>query len=363
MDLRHSSTSARYLPTKKSLLFSQSRIAKINQLYEHKKREDRDSVVSNNSTSVISDEQEADNCIPISGLTYGLHNNYHVDEPTETVKQENGINPFRTGSTRKSLTPSPPHSPTVVINGNHWKKTGYSSEKDDVHIDDDDGDEDYEAELRFTPKLKSRNSLITMRIPSGTEKEAEKLDNNENLERLRRAPQHIRKTSRTLSLRKTLGDPLPLPYIKSEHSPENSIISSSGNNSILTPDALNKKRQDMETKWRKLISQDRSIVENRFQELRNNILPTAGSVRANELLPPMSSSTIQGETINSTSLSKLNEEIITNRKKLDHIIDLLNQKNHVPKSMGTDFYPNESIRWTICIIVLIICNIYVYSYL
>lgn len=359
MDSRQSSTPARYLPTKKSQLASQSRIAKINQLYEHKKREHRDSVVSNNSTSVISDEQEADNCIPISGLTYRLHNNYHVDEPTATVKQENGINPFRTSRTRVSSTPSPPHSPEVIISHNHWKKEEYFSEKDDIHTDDD-GDEDYEAELRFTPRLKSRNSLITMRIPSNTQKESENIEDDENLERLRRAPQHIRKTSRTLSLRKTLGDPLPLPYIKSEPSPENSIISSSGNNSILTPNALNKKRQDMETKWRKLISQDKSIVENRFQELRNNILPRTGSVQAKEPLPSMSASTIQLE--NPTSLSKLNEEIITNRKKLDYIIDLLNQKNHVPSSVGNHLYLNEYVRWTICIIVLIICNIYVYCY-
>lgn len=326
---------ASYLPTKKSQQASEARIAKINELYESIKKKHQDSVVSNNSTSVASDEQEADNCIQVNGLDYRLPSVSHTEEPSVTVKEEDAMNVFRLNQT-----PTPPE---------RLQRLG--SENNHRAFEEEDDEDDYEAELRFTPKFKSRRSLITMKQSSSLQKKVHPV-----------VPNKVRRPSRVSSLRKALGDPLPLPYV-GKRKLSNGIDPGLGFNNSLTNGTINKNRQMMERKWKKLISQDRDLIEKRFAEIRQRSSQNNPDISFNDALPPPVSVSTAGQQ-NVNSLSELNKEIIANREKLDHIIGLLShQQNVATRTIKLQRPSREVQHWTICIIVLIICNLYVYYYL
>lgn len=338
MHSRLSNAPASYLPTKKSQQASQARIAKINELYESMKKH-QDSVVSNNSTSVASDDQEKDNCVQIHGLDYNLTNVKHEDEPSVIIKENNTVNMFDLNQT-----PTP---------GRHPHRTGVER----IHrpfVDDDDDDDDYEAELRFTPKFKSRGSLITMR-KSSNPKTGEPLESS-----ITTAPNRARRPSRISSLRRVLGDPLPLPYLEGAGS--NYTSPSQRPDRSLTEDSVRRKRQLMERKWRNLIAQDKKLVESKLEKIRQKPSHEVQDESFSSTIPPFSLSASGGALPD--SLTSLQKEIIANREKLDHIITLLSQKEIVrPRTFQLQRPSKEVLLWTICIIVLIVCNLYVYYYL
>lgn len=330
---------ASYLPSKKSQRASEERIAKINELYENIKREHRDSVVSNNSTSVGSQDQGVDNCIPINNLEFKLPKANHIEQ--HKVKTENDtISPFRTDQT------STPTASRRVLNGLH----PHVESSFDSRGDEEDDDDDLEAELRFTPKLKSRRSLITMRRMSTSEAERT-IDSDESVAGPLRSEMKVRKPSRISSLRKTLGDPLPLPYVSKDHSTNDTP---SSKDPLLTRESVENKRRSMERKWRDLIARDKKLIEKRFADLRQQ------SASGDTSQPSIS---ITPEEQQDSTLSDLNKEVLRNREKLDYIINLLSDRP------GPDRTPaisrnisREAQFWTVCIIVLILCNIYVYHY-
>lgn len=348
MRSRLPNTQAGFLPSKKSQKVSEERIAKINELYENIKRGHRDSVVSNNSTSVASQEQGADNCIPISTLEYRLPRASHTGQLK--VKRENDtISPFRANQT------STPSASKPLLHGfqasGHYFGTGNDS------CDGDDDDEDYEAELRFTPKLKSRRSLITMRRVSNSE-EDQTNDSFGDFAGSDRSNKSVRKLSRISSLRKTLGDPLPLPYVSKDPF---SSSTSTPNESLSTASSVENKRKLMEKKWRNLIAKDKERIEKRFSNLRQQASPVSQEVYRDESIPLIP--TAGSEAERGDAISELSRELIRNGEKLDNIISLLTQKDTPnvattrPRGMS-----RETQFWTICIIILILCNYYVYHY-
>lgn len=320
-----SNTPASYLPSRKSQLASQSRIARINNLYDRKQRQHRDSVVSNNSTSVLSE----DNCVPIDAPNYRM-NGKHNDEPSSIIKHEKLSNEFLMNEQREQRSPLPK----------------------------DDEDDDYEAELKFTPRLKSRGSLLTMRKKSSQDSppSSEKASPVENVPKYETPQPRTRRRSRVTSLRKTLGDPVPLPYL-----PKGEVPTPKPRD--LTPPGtatVDRKRQIMESKWRKLVSQDKAAVEMRLKEIHVSPFGTHSSIR------PDSPTLVAGPatTLPQKSLEDLQKEVAINRQKLDEIIGLLNQKQKFAFPFESFHLKlEESTFWTICIIILALCNIYVYYYL
>ncbi|GAV53132.1 hypothetical protein ZYGR_0AI04140 [Zygosaccharomyces rouxii] len=334
-----SNTPASYLPSKRSQLVSQNRIAKINELYEQKQRQHQDSVVSNNSTSVVSE----DNCVPIHGLTtYRAQGQYNVDEPSTTVKHEELPNTFTTSTTSNRQEQEP----------------------------GEDNDEDYEDELKFTPKLKSRRSLLTIR--KNFEQEADSPISNDESSTMENLSTPLPKVKRRIgSLRKSLGDPLPLPYLPRDPNQNNRECSEPVPQSphLVSSSNVDRKRQIMDSKWRKLVSQDKSMLESRLKELRRPSLPTTAPPPPRPDSPTLASQSTTLPTLSPhlpQTLEELQQEIISNRQKLDEIIVLLNQKQKPSlqfPSLKFHYRWNEFTFWTLCIITLILCNFYVYYYL
>lgn len=266
--------------------------------------------------------------MPINGLTYRINGQHNLDENSNTVKHEKLPSVFSVNRQQQSP------------------------------LQKDDEEEDYEAELKFTPRLKSRGSLLTMRKNSAQDSpsSSDEASTVENLTQYETPQWRQRNHSHAASLRKTLGDPLPLPYLSNEgqNLQNHEDVSPPGTATV------DRKRRLMESKWRKLVSQDKLAVENRFKEVRKPSLPTESIGR------PASPTLVSEPAINvpRKSLEELQQEIVTNRQKLDEIIVLLNQKQKIALPFNLFHYDlNESTLWTICIIMLILCNIYVYYYL
>ncbi|EDO17975.1 hypothetical protein Kpol_1054p22 [Vanderwaltozyma polyspora DSM 70294] len=325
-----------YLPSKKSQLTSRSRIAKINELYERKKREHRDSVVSNSSTSVVSSSpshsiQEVES----NGIDYSS-----ADDQSKEIQHQNISNPFAI-----PLRTSTPPMKKKYIPGT-------------VNIDDKIvSDDDYMEELKFTPKLKSRKSIESMR--------SLRRDDNvvrRNVSTVKNTNQ--RKISNSTSIRHSLGDPLPLPYIRNEQP----NINNQRINQLMTVDSIEQKRKDMENKWGHLITKNRHQMEEKLKIIRsssNNSIGFSRSASPSARYSDFTDNEI--ETEEDINLSQLQEEIKHNRDKLDHIIDLLHSKKIGNKSKDNKgkeiLHVVEYLIWTICIVILILCNYYVYKFL
>lgn len=342
-------TSSSYLPTKRSQLASKARIAKINELYEKSRPAHRDSVVSNNSTSVVPNNADSDNCAPIYGLKYKPQNAHPQGESTATVKQDNSaLNPFRFGIRPQPSTPSPLFK---GVPRNEKADLPSQIEKEEHMLNDHE--ESFEEELKFTPKLKSRRSLIISSNLSDDEASVK----HDNPERLRRTSHSFRRRSRRLSLIRTLGDPLPLPYVNSRNDSEiGSTASATSNSTALSSESLNHKRRIIETKWRNLISPAKSVLEDRFGENKEHLDPTRSIL--GPVLPGLQS--ISSNNVQAFEpLKILEKEIITNREKLDEIITLLNKNSKIE---SPHINSNEYYFWVVCIIILIFCNVCVYYY-
>ena len=336
-----------YLPSKKLQLTSQSRIAKINQLYEQQQRKHRDSVVSNNSTTQLFSYNdgkginEDDNCIPIS--------RFQEDIPRE-IKRERVSKPF----SLPLISSTPPQ---------RNKKKTFMTDKETVTALVDDYEEDYEEELGFTPKLKSRRSIESMRNMKHIDDPVRRVISGTG-----NGIQH--RISRVQSLRAILGNPLPLPYIKNSNRTISHQRTISGN--IMTLDTIERKRKVMESKWNKLIANDIQEVEEKLNSRKSSYMhqerqPSSvfHSFNLSEESGSKESSILPQEYV---ELSQLHEDIISNSDKLDHIITIL--KPNPSESSKTAHIQNKDSRhiidyilWTICIIILIICNIYVFKYL
>ncbi|KAG0674627.1 hypothetical protein C6P41_001660 [Kluyveromyces marxianus] len=252
---------------------SDSRIERINKLFDAKFK-DEASVVSNNSTSVVNDIFEP----------YDLH------EEDATVK-------YRQASSR--LPPS----------------------VDSVSSNEGFGDE---INSRFMPKLRSKHSIVELSQHSTPKKSIAIYDNPIPKRRV---------------LKEKLGEPLPLPY--------------------LDPKKPVDVGTDLETRWNTIISTAK------VRQKKKPLLSNTKAVQVETAEPRLRSSSVpQRIRIPSKSAIESNREytdLETQLKntsvKLDKLIELLQNNQQVINNKYEPFI------WLFCIIILILCNVWVYHYL
>ncbi|CAI4051393.1 hypothetical protein SUVZ_14G1400 [Saccharomyces uvarum] len=391
--------------------------------------EDRDSIVSSNTTSIMTDDVSDYN-----GGRKSHTNNSDSDSDgnNNTIKEQNrnkrgnDYNPFHSGSgihqRYTQFTKKREFQPTFAENEN----VRHLPNDDKAKSDEDDN---IENELQFTPRIKEpsilRSSLLKQRNESHTrnaipnEPKIKPTANNKSTSQ--------RKSSAVL--RKQLGTPLPLPYLKNSGGIPTSALHK--NEEMLTDEVVLKKKELIASKWHRLLLHDKKIVEKKLEGLREyerKRIPTQGSDVSNRHQDDsfkVSTPTKSYISLNSTSLphitdiktptnifedegkreanrnvlhfqgqqnsfQKLQSEIETNTKKLDMIINLLKddtvtgEEKKVADDTNVTLGPGsnkgwwkgmmmickelrnitkkykEYFLWTICILVLLYCNIYVY---
>lgn len=335
-----------YIPSYESRLASQSRVAKINQLYA-KTKHHRTSVASNNSTSVASFEDDSivrqdtsGNCHPISlasvPQSVSRKNDRNEDDTVVTIKHEDISNPFH----------------NEIMNNNSDESIA--------------SDENYQDELQFTPRLRSRRSIISIRTssestPLKTEERRNSFEDNFSGDRSNLTVYHdsLKKRGKFSELKQILGDPVPLPYLNRTND-----------------DTLSKGTGDVKSRWKRLVSQDKETIEQRLREIRQGYAvhtddgiyseetsnESGGDKEGSELVEDMQENETHTASINDhikintkQQLRELRDTLKGNTERLDQIIRLLGKKQNDRR--------REIVLWTICIIILIICNICVYYYL
>ncbi|AGO10307.1 AaceriABL149Wp [[Ashbya] aceris (nom. inval.)] len=310
-----------YLPSKKSRLMSENRVSKINRLYEDvQKRKSRpgaehahrDSVVSNSSTSVLTVEGGLEDVTMLQGLldrgprAYG---DLTLRPPAVRPVRPRALSP---GRLREGL------------------QSPLTSDADSMADEEDD--------LKLTPKLRSRRSIIRMSAESTPYRHAPE-------ERMR--PTNKKNTTR-MQLRSQLGQPLPLGYIA---------------HAAARPRADDTHRVDLESRLRNIMQKDRTSFEKRLQQIRQGYhdLPIGlqddalslqnktREIEASETTIPFRDNTsVVAET------EDLRSELNRHAQKLDEVLTLL-------RSTPTNSHV-ELIAWSACVIILILCNVYVYYY-
>lgn len=391
--------------------------------------EDRDSIVSSNTTSIMTDDAFDYN----EGIASRTKNiNSDSDRSNDTIKQNNynkretGYNPFYNGSginQRYTQFRKREFEPTLAEN----KAEEYISDEDNVKIDEDN----IENELQFTPKIKEasilRSSLLGQRNVLNTRNPKSKESHIKVKPIINDKSSSQRKSS--AALRKQLGKPLPLPYLNSPNSDSTPTLQRK--EEVFTDEVLQKKRELIESKWHRLLFHDKKMVEKKLESLREyerkRMPPRGTDVSSSEQdnsfkistptksyvsleqkpLPNLSAmnnfndvtdNKEKEETNNNIlkfqaqrdPLQILQSEIEMHTKKLDTIIELLKDDtdskekrkvvtndNAAPEQMVNKGWRKnvmmiykksgnimkkyrEYFLWTICILILLYCNIYVY---
>ncbi|EJS41978.1 kar1p [Saccharomyces arboricola H-6] len=421
------------------------RFSKKNRLSTHRSRfhklnghpqdvhipEDRDSIVSSNTTSIMTDDASDYN----GGRTsHAKTTDSDGDGNNNTIKEENpnkrdiDYNPFYSepGISQRYMdfTKKRQFEPKFVENGTER----YVSDEDKVKSDEDDN---IENELQFTPRIKEpsilRSSLLKQRnasyvqnsIPKEPQIKFKPVVNNKSTSQ--------RKSS--AFLRKQLGKPLPLPYLNNPSGNSTSVLHKK--EEVFTDKVAQKKKELIESKWHRLLLHDKKMVEKKLEGLREyerKRMWSQGSGVSNHLqdnsfkasTPTKSYITLEDVSLphitniktpintlggmrereesndvfqfqgQQDPFEKLQSEIETNTRKLDTILDLLKEDTKAVKEsqvvndgnvvleQGNDngWWGNmvvfckksrniikknkEYFLWTICILILLYCNIYVY---
>lgn len=287
--------------SKEARIASENRILQINKLYQDSKKSEnihRDIVVSNNSTSVFHSDSDTetncpsqtceDECLPVVPPAIIMHRSSHKKNPQIQLYQESSLNSSQ------------------YNNINDADLTSEDSQLNDLH---------------FTPRLKSRRSIIRLSAHSTPI----------NSGRL------TKKRGKLIELKNKLGDPIPLPYLA-----ENQL--SMGN-------------KNFASRWRSIVSKDTNSIEKRLQEIRDNSASSQSENHSNSNTHESRiSRTIQSNThLSPTLLHQLRDSVDENTKKIDLILNLLRQNKWDPGK--------EILFWSVCIFLLIISNIGVYYYL
>ncbi|CEP64637.1 Kar1p LALA0_S12e03466g [Lachancea lanzarotensis] len=330
-----------HLPSYENRLASESRIARINEIYNRSHKQDsqkhRDSIISDNSTSVVSDLHDGpylQESQPVVDLNYRQQefldkrptNNIEAPE-FSTIKLEDGFNPFR-----PRFTEVRPRS------------------KDEM-----------EQELHFTPKLRSRRSIIFSRTPSNdipVREEALHLFKNRN----RHFSSDIGKNESTTSaksresfkeLKARLGKPLPLGY-----------LSSSSENHEENPESHKKA---VKPRWKRILSSsekrpDWTTLQDRIRSPSDH-----GSIRMHASDSEMSLAGLLGDdedrandgaaadpsklVVDEEHFETINENLRTNTEKLDQIMTILDERSQNNGKL-------EAVAWVTCIIILVLLNVF-----
>ncbi|SCU96523.1 LAME_0F16534g1_1 [Lachancea meyersii CBS 8951] len=327
------------LPSYEYRLASESRVARINEIYNknHKRitNKHRDSIISDNSTSVLSNTQNdlhsEDNCQPVVNLQYKPQ--AAVEKPelpfeqtaTRTVKAESEFNPFR-----PRFTEARPRS------------------KDEM-----------EQELHFTPKLRTRRSIIFSRTPGhDTPIRDEPFQflnpKKRRLSNLRTESSSLKTREGLKELKARLGKPLPLGYLAS---------SRQRNDETAAPSS---QRKALESRWKRILSSAESEKPKGWNTSWHRARSPSNqdstqlhlSDSETSLLKLLSDDDNRAEDEGDASkpvregqLKTIKESLQTNNEKLEQILAILNDKKQF-SSKG------EATAWVICIIILIGLNLY-----
>ncbi|QID87603.1 hypothetical protein GRS66_010283 [Saccharomyces pastorianus] len=419
---------------KKRLSTSGSRFHKLNgHSQDISTSEDRDSIVSSNTTSIMTDDvSDYDG----GGKSHTNNSDSDSDGNNHTLKEQtrnkrgSDHNPFHSGSgiyqRYTQFTKKREFQPTFAENEN----VRHLPNDDHAKSDEDDN---IENELQFTPRIKEpsilRSSLLKQRNESYTHNPVP----NEPKIKFKPTANNKSTSQRKSSavLRKQLGKPLPLPYLNGSSGITTSALHR--DEESFTDEVVQKKKELIASKWHRLLLHDKKMVEKKLEGLREyerKRIPTKGSGVSNRYQDnsfKVSTPTKSYMSSNSTSLphitdietpinifedegkmeanknvlhfqeqgqltsfQKLQSEIETNTRKLDMIIDLLKDDTvgreekkvadhgNVTLGPGSDkgWWDSmmmmckelrniikkykEYFLWTICILILLYCNIYVY---
>ncbi|CCF56195.1 hypothetical protein KAFR_0A07610 [Kazachstania africana CBS 2517] len=258
------------------------------------------------------------------------------------------------------------------------------------------------TESNYYPTLISPDTIAAMRGYRDEEHNdsQRKVGQNSNTINIRKNRRDNSQGRRHYSVRNVLGDPLPLPYINNGNEKD-----SEKPKSVITKDRLLQKKNEMNNKWRRLLTQDKVMIERRLQELRklenvpsvekwidpskNPYIPKhdeaehslhnssainhdeqsdnathhrAFSIDSISKYHSPSQFSTGVDSYTSQTLLRLQEDIEENKRKLDIIINLLRGQQSTTNDNDKSI-SREILYWTICIIILFICNIYVYYYM
>lgn len=309
------------LPSREYRLASESRVARINELYNKSQRQHRhrDSIISDNSTSVA-DLRNDENCYSLSYLpnhAVSPQVTTPVGKETVTIKPEPVTNPFRPLSAEER-----PFS------------------------------EDMERELQFTPRLRSRRSIISSRnmsqgTPLGVEEPQETLPAKPLQHTLWSSRQPrvgsvskeraIRRRETLKELKEKLGKPLPLGYLESESSNKDESFRSN--------------KKGLEERWKRILS------NKVYDSNTSNRSSMDDSVQINLPISRISSHNTNNDhnslatELDNCNTTSFSEGLRTNNEKLDQILALLNDKKK-------DETRQECMAWIVCIIILVALNLY-----
>ncbi|CAI4049661.1 hypothetical protein SKDZ_14G1360 [Saccharomyces kudriavzevii ZP591] len=393
--------------------------------------EDRDSIVSSNTTTIMTDDASDYNG---GRRSHGKSTDSDSDgENNITIKKNNsnhrntGINPFYSESAisrRYTQFKQKEIEPTFADN----ESVRYSSDEDKVKSDEVDN---IENELQFTPRIKEPGMLRSILLKQRTAPSARSSILKEPQVNFKPTTNNKRPSQRKSSaaLRKQLGKPLPLPYLNDTNG--STIFALDRKEGVFTDEVVQKKKELIESKWHRLLLHDKKMVEEKLEGLREyerRRMPSQGSgisslQQDNSFkisTPTKSYVSLEGTSLpcipgiktpinvlgdkgkkeakndvlqfqwQRDPLQKLQSEIEMHTEKLDKILKLLKDdaKSVGEIEMGSDrnvalgqgnderwwksvmmnFRESGNIikaykeyfLWTICILILLYCNIYVY---
>lgn len=327
-----------FRPSNNSFMLSKSRVSKINKLCDIQKQKDKqqinntqnDYVVSNSSTSVVTlDSPTLDDMNKMHALPNRGRSNTYFDANMKLQQL------FSSTNNKTAI------SPTKRFNSG----LGSPDYSDDAPLDEVEDDEE---RVDLNPKLRSRSSIIRLSRENTPYKRPNKtlelggMKQNSNSLSVKRFD---KKRNKKIELRSQLGQPVPLDYIPSSV-PNNGSLTSYG--------------PELETKLKRIIQRDKSLFESRLQQIRRHF--DSDSQKNIESLPTPKS-TISGintttnkNVFNEPHTDEFRKELTEQAEKLNEVLQLLRSKSETSNRI-------EASLWMACIIILLLCNVYVYYYL
>ncbi|AET40802.1 Kar1p Ecym_6431 [Eremothecium cymbalariae DBVPG len=331
-----------YLPSRESRLMSESRVSKINKLYEDVQRRrhnqvtnhsHRDSVVSNNSTSVVTVD---------------------IPSPDDLTMSQEFINRDKSsGFSDITLKPHTLHAIRGVSPTRKYRNNLQSP----INSDSEMMPEDDEA-ADLTPRLRSRRSIIRLSAESTPYRHSNQqtvyemtqgTNSSANASRV-----GYRKYNTRTQLRSQLGQPVPLGYISTmSEQPVNDQQTSINEN------------MDLESRLRKIMQKDKATFERRLQQIRQHYYQHPPSSVNEDMTHSIMQNSVtdrnfdtsrqEGSVYDNSESEKIKNELHKTVEKLEEVLSLLHP---TPSN-----YHFEFVMWSGCIIILTICNVYVYYFL
>ncbi|KAL3232415.1 hypothetical protein RNJ44_04331 [Nakaseomyces bracarensis] len=293
----------------------------------------------------------------------------NLDTPFN-IAQFNGDSPTTQKSLNKSYVKEEPLQNDIVVSPNDIVEG----------IDDADDDQlEFPVIKEDLQLLKSKERVFSNGVADQTDKTAWK--------RRRRS-----------SIKFALGAPLPLPYLTN-----NETDSVSNQNHYKNTKDIEKEKI-LDEKWNNIVNNNRKLVKERIDEIRNlekqlkegdvkkelvesrrgSVNLTQTEIGGNNFESSHRSYKINDDSIiigtpepehkEEGTLDNIQHIVMENSKKLDIVLDTItgydkgNRNNYLdedvrPLRFGLSNINVEDIFWIGCIIVLLICNLYVYYYL